>query len=178
MTPDDSRTAARSTAWPELPPLAEWQDTLTTLHLWTQIVGKIRPTKAPWINHSWHVPLYVTARGLTTSAIPLGARPFQIDFDLVAHALRIAVSDGAEHAFALRPMPVADFYRKTMAALGELDLEVRILARPVELPDPVLSFGEDREHASYDAGSVHRSGAHSSRQIGCSLISAAASSAR
>src|ERR1035438_7305125 len=97
-------------AWPELP-TAEWRDSNDTLHLWTQIVGKIRLVRSPWLNHSWHVALYVTARGLTTSPIPDGRRSFQIDFDFIAHDLRISTSDGGQRRFALAGQSVASFYK-------------------------------------------------------------------
>ena len=122
--------------WPELP-TAAWRDTYATLHLWTQIVGKIRLTKAPWLNHSWHVTLYVTPRGLTTSPVPDGTRTFQIDFDFIDHVLRISTSDGAQRQFALAGQSVASFYAATMAALAELGIAVTIDEMPNELPDPV-----------------------------------------
>ena len=105
--------------WPSLP-LEAWRETLATLHRWTQIVGKIRLAQTPWLNHSWHVPLYVTARGLTTSPIPDGRRSFEIAFDLIEHALDIATSDGGSHRIALEPRTVADFYGAVMSALSEL----------------------------------------------------------
>jgi hypothetical protein len=140
--------------WPELPYPA-WRDTCETLHLWTQIVGKIRLARTPWLNHSWHVTLYVTARGLTTSAIPDGARSFQIDFDFVDHALRIASSDGGERQLPLVAQPVAEFYAATMAALASLGINVEIDEMPNELPDPI-PFSDDRVHASYDRDAAHR----------------------
>ena len=141
--------------WPSLP-LEPWQDTYTTLHLWSQIVGKIRMVQTPWTNHSWHVPFYVTARGLTTSLIPYGNRGFEIDFDFCDHRLHLASSDGEQRSFSLEPMSVAEFYRKLMRALGELQIETRIYPMPVELPDPILAFPEDEQHASYDAYAVGR----------------------
>src|SRR3954465_12029210 len=140
--------------WPELP-TAAWRDTCATLQLWTQIVGKIRLAKSPWLNHSWHVALYVTPRGLTTSPVPDGARTFQIDFDFVDHRLRIATSDGAQRHFALAGHSVASFYVATLAALGELGIAVAIDETPNELPDPI-KFSEDTAHASYDADAVRR----------------------
>ena len=110
--------------WPELP-TAAWRDTYDTLHLWTQIVGKIRLARSPWLNHSWHVTLYVTARGLTTSPIPDGTRTFQIDFDFIDHLLRISTSDGAQRQFALAGQSVASFYAAVMAALAELGIDAR-----------------------------------------------------
>src|SRR4051812_2148157 len=140
--------------WPELP-TAAWRDTYATLHLWTQIIGKIRLTKAPWLNHSWHVALYVTPRGLTTSPIPDGTRTFQVDLDFIDHALRISTSDGAERQFALPGKSVADFYAATMVALTELGISVSIDEMPNELPDPVR-FSEDNVHAAYDPDAVRR----------------------
>jgi hypothetical protein len=142
------------TRWPELP-TAAWRDTYATLHLWTQIIGKIRLTKAPWLNHSWHVTLYVTPRGLTTSPVPDGTRTFQIDFDFIDHVLRISTSDGAQREFALAGKSVAGFYAATMAALAELGIAVAIDEMPSELPDPVR-FSDDKAHASYDADAVRR----------------------
>src|ERR1700694_5730148 len=107
---------ASSEPWPALP-YAAWADTCATLHLWTQVIGKIRLARAPWLNHSWHVALYVTARGLTTSPIPDGARSFQIDFDFIDHDLRISTSDGATRQFALAGKSVASFYAAVMADL-------------------------------------------------------------
>src|SRR5690349_2896806 len=107
---------AHEGAWPSLP-LADWKDTYATLHRWSQVVGKIRLARTPWINHSWHVTLYVTARGLTTSPIPYGTRSFQLDFDFVDHRLIVAASEGALRAIALRPMTVADFHNAVFAAL-------------------------------------------------------------
>src|SRR5437764_15297777 len=98
-----------------------WKDTYATLHMWTQIVGKVRLVQTPWVNHSWHVPFYVTARGLTTSPIPYEGRTFEVDFDFIQHRLRIRCNDGSERTMELRPRSVADFYRDVMAKLGELD---------------------------------------------------------
>jgi hypothetical protein len=141
-------------AWPELP-LAGWRETYETLHLLTQIVGKIRLARAPWLNHSWHVALYVTARGLTTSPIPDGNGTFQIDFDLIEHALRISTSQGHRREFTLAGNSVASFYRKVMAALSELGIDVAIDEMPSELPDPIR-FSHDERHASYDPDAVRR----------------------
>jgi hypothetical protein len=141
-------------AWPDLP-YAAWRDTCETLRRWTQIVGKIRLAKTPWLNHSWHVALYVTARGLTTSPIPDGARSFQIDFDFIDHVLRIAASDGAQRQLPLVAQSVAAFYAAVMGALAEIGLDVTIDDRPNEVPDPIR-FGEDHVHAAYDSDAVHR----------------------
>ncbi|HUN97053.1 MAG TPA: DUF5996 family protein [Bradyrhizobium sp.] len=141
-------------AWPELP-LAAWRDTCETLHLWTQVVGKIRYARSPWLNHSWHVALYVTTRGLTTSPIPDGTRSFQIDFDFIDHLLRISTSEGAERQFALAGNSVASFYESVIAALAELGIRLTIDEMPNELPDPIC-FSQDNQHAAYDAGAVRK----------------------
>jgi hypothetical protein len=140
--------------WPELP-LSEWADTCATLHLWTQVVGKIRLAHAPMVNHWWQVPLYVTSRGLTTSPIPYAARSFQIDFDFIDHRLEIRCSDGAIATVVLSARSVADFYGEVMDRLRELGLETRIWTMPVEIPDAV-PFEQDRDHASYDPDYAHR----------------------
>ncbi|MEM1055249.1 MAG: DUF5996 family protein [Bacteroidota bacterium] len=137
--------------WPALP---DWADTRDTLHLWTQIVGKIRLAHAPWTNHSWHSPLYVTPRGLTTSAIPHGTRLFSIDFDFVDHQL--VIDAGHERrTFPLRAQSVAAFYEAVMSAMADLGLAVEIHGTPNEIPDPI-PFAEDTVHASYDAEAAER----------------------
>ena len=138
--------------WPELP-TASWRDTCATLHLWTQIIGKIRLASAPWLNHSWHVALYVTTRGLTTSPIPDGTSTFQIDIDLIDHALRISTSNGAERQFALAGQSVASFYAAVMADLAELGIRIAIDDMPNELPEPIR-FSIDKKHATYDPHAV------------------------
>jgi Family of unknown function (DUF5996) len=140
--------------WPELP-TAAWRETYATLHLFSQIVGKIRLARAPWLNHSWHVALYVTTSGLTTSPIPDGARTFQIDFDFIQHCLRISTSDGATRQFALAGHSVASFYADVMTALAELGIHIAIDDMPNELPDPI-QFSQDRLHSSYDPDAVAR----------------------
>lgn len=140
--------------WPELP-TAAWRETYATLQLWTQIVGKIRLVRTPWLNHSWHVALYVTARGLTTSPIPNGIRTFQIDVDFIDHALRISTSDGATREFALAGQSVASFYAAIMAALADLGIHIEIDEIPNELPEPIR-FSQDTQHASYDPDAVRR----------------------
>jgi len=147
-------STAKGNGWPELP-YAAWRDSLETLQLWTQIVGKIRLARTPWLNHSWHVALYVTPRGLTTSPIPDGARSFQIDFDFIDHVLRIASSEGAVKQLALKPQSVASFYAAVMAALAELGIDVTIDETPNELPQPI-KFSKDEQHASYDGDAVRR----------------------
>jgi len=141
-------------AWPDLP-LAAWRDTCATLHLFTQIVGKIRLARSPWLNHSWHVVLYVSARGLSTSPIPDGVRSFEIEFDFIDGILRISTSDGASRQFALAGQSVASFYARTLATLAELGIHVAIDDMPNELPDPVR-FSQDHGHASYDGDAVRR----------------------
>jgi hypothetical protein len=140
--------------WPALP-YADWQDSCATLHLWTQIVGKIRLALAPPVNHWWQVPLYLTSRGLTTSPMPYGGRTFQIDFDFIDHILRIATSDGRRESLALVPRSVADFHKEVMGRLRALGLDVRIWPVPVEIADPI-PFEQDQIHASYDPVQVNR----------------------
>jgi hypothetical protein len=142
-------------SWPELR-IADWQDTCSTLHRWTQIVGKIRMELTPLVNHWWNVPLYVSPRGLTTTAIPYQGRSFQLDFDFIDHKLKASCDDGAVRSLDLRPMTVADFYRDTMAMLDELDIEVKIWKMPVEIPPPIVAFDQDVEHKSYDREYVDR----------------------
>lgn len=141
-------------AWPALD-YDEWRDSCATLHMWTQIVGKIRLAQAPMANHWWQVPLYLTARGLTTSPMPHGARTFQIDFDFIDHQLRIDVSDGGRDSLPLVASPVADFYGEVMGRLRALGLVVRIWTMPVEIADPI-PFDQDRVHAAYDPAQVNR----------------------
>src|ERR1700716_1534806 len=145
---------AAKTPWPELPTSA-WRETRETLHLWTQIIGKIRLARAPWLNHSWHVALYVTARGLTTSPIPDGSRTFQIDLDFIDHALRVSTSDGTQRQFALAGQSVASFHASIIAALAELGTHIAIDEMPNELPEPIR-FSEDNKHATYDPHAVRR----------------------
>jgi Family of unknown function (DUF5996) len=140
--------------WPELP-AAAWRETCQTLHLWTQIIGKIRLVRTPWLNHSWHVTLYVTARGLTTSPIPNGNGSFQIDFDFIDHALLISTSGGARRQLALSGQSVASFYAGVMAALAELGITITIDEMPNELPEPIR-FSSDHRHAAYDPDAVRR----------------------
>jgi hypothetical protein len=134
--------------WPELP-LAEWKDTYETLHMWTQIIGKIRLRLTPLVNHWWNVTLYVTPRGLTTSAIPYDDRLFQIDFDFISHLLIIETIDGSTKTIALRSRSVADFYQEVMAALNSLGMPATIWTTPVEVPDRT-PFENDEKHATYD----------------------------
>lgn len=140
--------------WP--PPPEDWADTRATFHLWTQVVGKIRLACTPVVNHWWNVPLYLTARGLTTSlmAHPTG-RAFQVDFDLIDHELIVRTADGVQRWHPLRPQSVADFYHSVMTVLDDLGLSTRIWTMPVEIPDAV-PFDRDDMHASYDAEQVNR----------------------
>jgi hypothetical protein len=140
--------------WPALPYEA-WKDTAATLHMWTQIVGKVRLALTPWINHSWHVTLYVTARGLTTSTITHGTRALEIEFDFVEHRLLIRSSDRGSRSIPLQAMTVADFYAQVMAALGELDLQVKISTAPNEVED-VTPFPQDIKHSAYDLDYANR----------------------
>ncbi|HWI70623.1 MAG TPA: DUF5996 family protein [Baekduia sp.] len=135
--------------WPALR-VEDWTETRDTLHLWTQIVGKIRLARAPMVNHWWQVTFYVTPRGLTTSAMPAGdGRTFEIEFDFCVHELRITVEGGERREIALAPKTVAAFYGEVLAALGELGLDVRIWPVPVEI-ERAIPFDEDTEHAAYD----------------------------
>lgn len=143
-----------SNPWPELH-YPSWQDTCATVHLWTQIVGKIRLSLTPWINHSWQSALYVTARGLTTSPIPYAERSLQIDFDFVDHVLQLRGSRGELLTVELRPRTVANFYAAVMSALAQLDVAVTIHKLPNEVPD-AIAFDEDQAHTSYDPDAVHR----------------------
>jgi hypothetical protein len=154
MSVDVDFGTSGSDAWPSLP-FEAWADTCATLHMWTQIVGKVRLTCTPWTNHSWHVPLYLTARGLTTSTMPHGTRLFQIDFDFLGRQLFIETSDGGKGTMKLEPRSVASFYEELMAKLEELYVGVKIFTTPNEVPDPI-PFEEDREHDSFDAEYAER----------------------
>ena len=143
-----------SEAWPDIP-YAPWKDTCQTLHLWTQIVGKYRLARSPWLNHSWHATLYVTPRGLTTSPIPAGARSVQFDFDLADHRLVGSSSSGLIQSFALEPMTVAEFHTRFVGLTQDLDAAAPIHGMPNEVSDPI-PFQRDTTHASYDAEAVHR----------------------
>ena len=139
---------SREEAWPALP-LAEWSATYATLHMWTQIVGKVRLEFSPHLNHWWHVPLYVSARGLTTSAIPCPIGNFEIEFDFLGHVLRIATSRGETKTMKLAPRTVADFYAEFLSTLSSLGISAKIWPMPVEIPNPIR-FDRDTVHASYD----------------------------
>jgi hypothetical protein len=140
--------------WPPLA-LESWKDTYATLHMWTQIVGKVRLGLTPLVNHWWNVPLYVTARGLTTSRIPYGERSFELWFDFIQHQLVLETSEGVIKTLPLGPRTVADFYQEFLSMLHSANLEVKIWRMPAEIPNPI-PFDEDRVHASYDAKAVEK----------------------
>jgi hypothetical protein len=144
----------RFEAWPELP-LSAWADTYATLHMWSQIVGKVRLAMSPRVNHWWEVPLYVSARGLTTSPIPYEKGVFEVQFDFIDHKLDIATIGGEIKSMRLIPRAVADFYAEFMEMLRSLEIEARIWRMPVEVPNPIR-FDQDRTHASYDPEYAHR----------------------
>lgn len=144
----------RGEVWPELR-YADWKESCATLQLLTQIAGKVRMAFTPWLNHSWHVVLYVTPRGLTTSAIPQGTRIFFIDFDFIDHVLRISTSDGEIRVLPLSPRPVAESYAEIMRLLSELGIEARIDAMPSEIPD-AIPFNKDLTHTAYERDAAHR----------------------
>src|SRR5688572_23999106 len=137
-----------SEIWPALP-FSEWKETCKTLHMWTQVVGKVRLCLTPWTNHSWHVTLYLTARGLTTSPIFFGARVLQIDFDFVDHVLRLQTGEGIKKNIKLAPKSVAVFYREVMDALSELEIPVEINTTPNEV-DPAIPFEKNEKDSAYD----------------------------
>ena len=138
--------------WPDLP-YEGWRDTAATLQLWTQIVGKVRLALAPWVNHGWQVPLYVTARGLSTSPMPAGGDILEIEFDFIAHRLAARTSAGGEAGFALEPRTVAEFYRETMVLMNGLGVKVAINEMPNEVTDPIR-FSQDTVHRSYDGAAA------------------------
>jgi len=146
--------ASDSNPWPELP-YPEWKETCETLHLWTQVVGKVRLALTPWLNHSWHVPFYVNARGLTTSPIYYGDRALEIVFDFNRHVLEISTSEGWESRLVLEPRAVAEFFEMVMAELCKAGVRVKIDDHPCEIPD-AIPFSRDRVHAAYDRDFAHR----------------------
>jgi len=143
-----------SELWPDLS-YAKWRETAATLQLWLQIVGKVRLTLTPWLNHSWQVPFYVTARGLGTSPIPAGNEILEVEFDFIGHRLVARTSTGDERALPLKPQAVADFYRRFMELLNSIGVAVTINELPSEVPNPIR-FAQDRTHAAYDAAAAHR----------------------
>jgi Family of unknown function (DUF5996) len=140
--------------WPDLP-WEEWEDTATTLHMWTQIVGKTRLALTPLVNHWWNVPLYIMARGLSTSAMPYRDGLFELEFDFIDHRLDARLSSGQAGSLELRPQSVADFYSEYMELLRSLDVQVKLNPKPVEVANPI-PFAEDRQHAAYDKDAVSR----------------------
>jgi hypothetical protein len=152
--PEERANVSRDDTWPSLP-LAEWKDTYATLHMWTQVVGKVRLALAPRINHWWQATLYLTTRGLTTSPMPAGSHLCQIDFDFIDHKLLIGTSAGELRTLELRPRSVADFYGEVMEALHALDVHPHVWPMPVEVPDPI-PFDQDHKHASYDPEYANR----------------------
>ncbi|MGH9747318.1 MAG: DUF5996 family protein [Candidatus Acidiferrales bacterium] len=140
--------SGKTQVWPALP-YAEWKDTCATLHMWMQIVGKVRLALSPRVNHWWEVPLYVSARGLTTSAIPYSAGIFEVEFDFIEHVLRLETSNGETEVLELEPRSVANFYREFMETLDSVRIEAKIWPMPVEIPNPIR-FDQDTKHASYD----------------------------
>lgn len=145
---------SRLETWPPLP-LEAWSETYATLHMWTQIVGKIRLAQSPWMNHSWQTTLYVTSQGLTTSPIPYGNRTFEIDFNFIEHQLTVQSSDGRIAHIALKPQSVAAFYTSLMGEMSKLDLHVIINRKPNEVPVPI-SFDQDETHCAYDREFANR----------------------
>lgn len=141
-------TLARDEVWPALP-LAEWAATRDTLHMWTQIVGKLRLALSPRVNHWWEATLYVSPRGLTTSAIPYHAGIFEAEFDFLAQVLRFTTSRRETKTMALAPRSVADFYAEFIATIASLSINAKIWPMPVEIPNPIR-FDRDTQHASYD----------------------------
>lgn len=144
----------RAECWPDLP-LSSWRETYATVHRWTQMVGKVRLRLTPLVNHWWNVPLYVTARGLTTSSMPYGDRAFELYFDFVRHQLVLETNDGLVKTMALGPRPVAEFYQEFRELLRSANIEVKIWKMPVEIPNPI-AFDQDRTHASYDRAPVEK----------------------
>ena len=149
-----THAADQPECWPALA-LDSWKDTYATLHMWTQIVGKVRLRVTPVVNHWWNVPLYVTARGLTTSRIPYGQRAFELWFDFIQHQLVLETNEGLVKTLPLEPRSVAEFYQKFMELLRSAQIEIKIWKMPVEIPNPI-PFDQDRVHASYDRASVEK----------------------
>lgn len=143
-------------SWPELPSPTEWKDTFEAVHLWSQIIGKIRLEHMPWINHCWHVPLYVSSRGLTTSLIPHSSGDFEIELNFIHHRLEIRKVNGQNLSFELKAMSIADFYTMILDSLKQLNLETKIYPMPVEIPDPIEPFPKNTKQAPYDSEAIHR----------------------
>lgn len=149
------KNSGNDSYWPQLSDPSEWQNTLDTVQLWSQIIGKIRLKHMPWINHSWHVTLYISSQGLTTSLIPHQLGSFEIEFNFVDHILEIRKINGQSRSFSLESMTVAEFYDTTLNALKEMGIETEIYPMPVELPDPIISFPENKDNVSYDADAIY-----------------------
>jgi Family of unknown function (DUF5996) len=147
-------TGLNAELWPSLP-LEAWQDTYATVHMWTQIVGKIRLTLSPAVNHWWHSALYVSSRGLTTSSMPYEKELLELEFDFNEHKLHVRLSDGQRQSIPLGPRSVADFYNELMSALQTMGVNITIFTKPQEVPDPI-PFEQDTTHASYDPDHAHR----------------------
>ena len=155
MTPEAIRSKTSDKEVLPALPFDSWKDTLATLHMWSQIIGKVRLKLCPLVNHWWNVPFYVTARGMTTSAMPYERRAIEVQFDFIEHKIVIETSEGRVVAMAMEPQSVADFYKKFMAALGELAVSVHIWTTPCEIPDPI-PFERDHVHSAYDPEAVHK----------------------
>jgi hypothetical protein len=155
MTPEPARSRTSDDEMLPALPYDSWKDTLATLHMWSQIVGKVRLKLCPLVNHWWNVPFYITARGMTTSPMRYQQRDIEVEFDFIEHKLHIETSDGRVVTLALQPQSVAEFYDKFMAALRELGVSVRIWTVPCEIPDPI-PFEKDSAHAAYDPEAAHK----------------------
>jgi len=155
MTPEASRSKSGDNDVLPALPFDSWKDTLATLHMWSQIVGKVRLKLCPLVNHWWNVPFYITARGMTTSAMPYEQRNIEVQFDFIEHKMLIETSEGRVVTMVMAPQSVADFYKKFMAALAELGINVRIRTTPCEIPDPI-PFDQDNTHSAYDPEAAHK----------------------
>jgi hypothetical protein len=155
MTPEAIRSKASDDEALPVLPFDSWKDTLATLHMWAQIVGKVRLKLCPLVNHWWNAPFYITARGMTTSVMPYERRDIEVQLDFIEHKILIETSEGRVVALAMAPQSVADFYKKFMAALGELGVSAPIWTTPCEIPNPI-PFEEDQVHAAYDPEAAHK----------------------
>ena len=155
MTPEAIRSKSGDNDMLPALPFDSWKDTLATLHMWSQIVGKVRLKLCPLVNHWWNVPFYITARGMTTSPMPYEQRDIEVQFDFIEHRILIETSEGRVVTMAMAPQSVAEFYKKFMAALAELGINVRIRTMPCEIPDPI-PFEQDNTHSAYDPEAAHK----------------------
>ena len=155
MTPEAIRSKSGDKDMLPALPFDSWKDTLATLHMWSQIVGKVRLKLCPLVNHWWNVPFYITARGMTTSPMPYEQRDIEVQFDFIEHKILIETSEGRVVTMAMAPQSVAEFYKKFMAALAELGINVRIRTMPCEIPDPI-PFEQDNTHSAYDPEAAHK----------------------